>query len=235
MLPSLKYLIVDDDEISRLGIEAEASKYDFLIKSASCSNPVEAFEFISRFHPDIIFADIEMPGMSGIELLKSLPEKIPAPVFITDHPEFAIESYEIEAFDYLLKPVNHERFERCAMRLRSFFQLRSNAFAFNKEQESGYITIKQGYDKYKILLHEILYLEAMKDYTKIVTAAKQFLVLETITHMHQRLPTEKFVRVHRSYIVNIDKIIAVKGQKICICDHELPVGKLYKNALSECL
>jgi len=234
-MASLKYLIVDDDEISRLGIEAEASRFPFLDKSASCSNALEAFEFISQFHPDIVFADIEMPGISGIELIRNLSGQIPAPVFITSHPEFAIESYEMEAFDYLLKPINSERFERCALRLRDFFQLRANAFAFTKEQESGSIIIKQGYDKYKILLHEILYLEAMKDYTRIVTQDKKYLVLGTLTGMHEKLSPGKFVRIHRSYIVNRDKINAVKGNKILINAHELPVGKLYKNVLSSML
>jgi two-component system, LytTR family, response regulator len=216
-------------------VEAEASKFSFLTKTASCSNAVEAFEFISQFHPDIVFADIEMPGISGLELIKSLSGKVPAPVFITSHPEFAVESYEMEAFDYLLKPINHERFERCALRLRDFFQLRANAFAFNKEQESGCIIIKQGHDKYKLPSHEILYLEAMKDYTRIVTDEKKYLVLGTITGMHEKLSAEKFVRIHRSYIVNVDKINAVKGNKIQVKEYELPVGKLYKNVLSSIL
>lgn len=229
----LKYLIVDDDEISRLSVEAEASKFSFLTKIASCSHALEAAEFISMFQPDIVFADIEMPGMSGIELIKNLQGKIAAPVFITSHPEFAIESYEIEAFDYLLKPINSLRFEKCALRLRDFFDLRTNAFAFNKEQESGSIIIKQGHDKYKIMLQEILYVEAMKDYTKMVTATKQFLVLETITSMQQKLPVEKFLRIHRSYIVNVDKISASKGNKVYAGTHELPVGKMYKNVLTD--
>jgi DNA-binding LytR/AlgR family response regulator len=231
-MASLKYLIVDDDEISRISIESEASKYSFLEKSASCSNALEAFEFISGFRPEIVFADIEMPGISGIELIRSVSDVVPAPVFITSHPEFAIESYELAAFDYLLKPITSERFKRCALRLRDFFQFRANAFAFNKEQESGSIIIKQGYDKYKILLQEILYLEAMKDYTRIATLDKKYLVLGTLSGMHEKLSAEQFVRIHRSYIVNRDKIKAVKGNKILIDVYELPVGKLYKSVLS---
>jgi two-component system LytT family response regulator len=235
MALALRYLIVDDDEISRLHVEAEAARFPFLAKTVSCSNAVEAFEFISQFNPDIVFADIEMPGISGLELIKNLSGKVPAPVFITSHPEFAIEGFEIEAFDYLLKPINRERFEKCALRLNDFFQLRANAFAFNKEQESGCIIIKQGHDKYKLLLHEILYLEAMKDYTRIVTDEKKYLILGTISGMHEKLPVEKFVRIHRSYIVNVDKISAVKGNKIQVGEYELPIGKLYKNVLSSLL
>lgn len=228
----LKYLIVDDAEIDRLTIENEASKFSFLYKIASCSHPLEAFELIGQFQPDIVFADIEMPDMNGIELLKKLSGQVVAPVFITSHPEFAIDGYEIEAFDYLLKPITSERFARCVFRLRDFYQLRTKASAFEKETESNYITIKEGYDKYKIPLHDILYLEAMKDYTKIVTGSGQFLVLGTLTGMHDKLPAEKFTRIHRSYIVNRSKIGSSKGNKIYITTHELPVGKLYKNALN---
>jgi DNA-binding LytR/AlgR family response regulator len=235
MVSPFKYLIVDDEELSRLSIETEASKFSFLTKVASCSNAVEAFEFISRFRPDVVFADIEMPGISGLELIRSLSGQVPAPVFITSHPEFAVESYDIEAFDYLLKPINHERFEKCALRLHDFFELRTNAFAFHKEQESDFIIIKQGHDKYKLMLQDILYLEAMKDYTRIVTNDKKYLVLGTLTGMHEQLPAEKFTRIHRSYIVNRDKINAVKGHKIYINEYELPVGKLYKTVMSSML
>ncbi|HEX4371955.1 MAG TPA: LytTR family DNA-binding domain-containing protein [Puia sp.] len=231
----LRYLIVDDDEISRLHVEAEAGRFSFLAKSASCGSAIEAFELISQFKPDIVFADIEMPGTTGLELIKSLSGKVAAPVFITSHPEFALEGFEMEAFDYLLKPINRERFERCAMRLNDFFQLRANAFAFDKEQESGFIIIKQGHDKHKLSLFEILYLEAMKDYTRIVTDEKKYLVLSTISGMEEKLPAEKFVRIHRSYIVNRSKINVVKGNKIQVSDYELPVGKRYKNALSNVL
>ncbi|HMH24648.1 MAG TPA: LytTR family DNA-binding domain-containing protein [Puia sp.] len=232
MPEALRYLIVDDDEIDRMAIEAQAGRFPFLHKIAACGNPIEAFELISRFRPDIVFADIEMPEMSGLELIRILSGQVPAPVFITSHPEYAIEGYEIEAFDYLLKPIVAERFSRCALRLRDFAEMRARACAFEKEQETGCIVIKQGYDKYKIALHDILYLEAMKDYTRIMTLAKQYLVLGTLSSMHERLPADTFIRIHRSFIVNREKVNAVKGNKIHLPEYELPVGKLYKNALS---
>jgi two-component system, LytTR family, response regulator len=225
----LKYLVVDDAEIDRLTIENEASKFPILYKIAACSHPVEAFELITRFQPDIVFADIEMPDMSGIDLIKKLSGQVAAPVFVTSHPEFAVDGYEIAAFDYLVKPVTAERFAKCVFRLHDFFQLRGKAVAFEKENESNFITIREGYDKYKIPVADILYLEAMKDYTKIVTQSGHFLVLSTLTNMYDKLPPEKFTRIHRSYIANRDKISSVKGNKIFISSNELPIGKLYKN------
>jgi DNA-binding LytR/AlgR family response regulator len=229
----LKYLIVDDEDIDRLALETYASAFTFLHQIAACSNALEAIELINRFQPDIVFADIEMPGMTGLEMFRSVVGQVTAPVFVTSHPEFAVDGYELEAFDYLVKPLSKERFTKCINRLQDFFQLREKAAAFEKEDESNFITVRQGYDKYKINIHDIMYLEAMKDYTKLVTASGHYLILCTLTGMHEKLSTANFIRVHRSYIVNCKRIDAIKGNKIFIFAHELPVGKLYKKDLDE--
>ncbi|MGH2566403.1 MAG: LytR/AlgR family response regulator transcription factor, partial [Ginsengibacter sp.] len=213
-------------------VETEANKFSFLQKIASCSNPVEALEIITQFNPDIIFLDIEMPGLTGIELIRKKVTLSGLPVFITSHPEFALEGYELEAFDYLLKPVSSERFARCALRLRDFCQMQVKAFAFDTEQDKDFIIIKQGYDKYKIPIHDILYLEAMRDYTRVATAEKQYLVLTTLNGIIEKLPPDVFVRIHRSYVVNRNKVDAIQKNKINIQSQELPIGKLYKNALN---
>jgi DNA-binding LytR/AlgR family response regulator len=227
----LKYLIVDDVEIDSRAIEALASGYSFLKKVATCQHALEAIELVPILKPDILFADIEMPGSSGLELVRHLAGSVSVPVFVTSHPEFALEGYEIEAFDYILKPVNPDRFGSCVSRIRAFYELRSKSFAFDKEKQSEYIVIKQGYDKYKISMHDILYLEAMKDYTRMVTLNNQYLILGTFTSMHDQLPADRFIRIHRSYIVNQHKIESVAGNRVFISGHELPVGKSYKYAL----
>ncbi len=231
MQDTLKYLIVEDDDLDRISVETEADKFPFLKRIASCSHALQAMELIAESHPDVLFLDIEMPGISGIQLVKMLAGSSIIPVFITSHPEFALESFEIEAFDYLLKPLTAERFARCASRLHDFYRLRSNAFAFTREQESGVIIIKQGHEKCKLNIRDILYVEAMKDYSRIVLADGQFLVLTTLTNLQEKLPAEQFVRIHRSYIIHTEKVTAVKGNKVCLASNELPVGRLYKNAL----
>ena len=228
----LKYVIVDDDEIDRAEVELEAVKFPFLQKIASCSNPVEALEIINRSKPDVIFLDIEMPGISGIDFLRKKNHITALPVLITSHPEFALEGFELEVFDYLLKPVSSERFATCALRLCDFFHMRTKAYAFDTEQESNFIMIKQGYDKYKIAISDILYLEAMKDYTKIITSEQKYLVLSTLNGIIEKLPRDKFVRIHRSYVVNRSKVDAFQKNKIKIQFTELPVGKLYCHALN---
>lgn len=231
MPDALKYLIVDDEEIDRLAIESEAEKFPFLHRIGSCSHPLHAAELIRSHSPDILFVDIEMPDINGLNLVKMTMNKIMVPVFITSHPEFAVDSYEMEAFDYLVKPVSSGRFARCAIRLSDFFQLRDKAFAFDKEQEADYIMIKQGYEKHRLRLRDILYLEAMKDYTRVLVTGKQYLVLSPLSNMLETIPTQKFVRIHRSFVVNLDKITGISGNKVFIETTELPLGKLYKNAL----
>ena len=227
----LKYIIIDDDEIDRAVIESEAGKFSFLRKVASCNNPIEAAEIILRFSPEIIFLDIEMPGINGIEFLRKNLFTTSLPVLVTSHPEFALEGFDLDVFDYLVKPVTSERFAICAMRLYDFCKMRDKSFYFDTEEENNFIVIKQGYDKFKIPLHDILYIEAMRDYTRIVTGKTQYLVLSTLNKFSEKLPGT-FIRIHRSYIVNQEKIEAVQKNKITIQAHDLPVGKLYKHALS---
>jgi DNA-binding LytR/AlgR family response regulator len=230
--PQLRYIIIDDDEIDRAVVESEANKFSFLQKIAACCNPLEAIEIINQGKPDIIFLDIEMPGLSGIEFIRKKITSAALPVFITSHPEFALEGFELEAFDYLLKPVSSERFAACAFRLRDFYRMRVKAYAFDAAQEANFIIIKQGHDKYKIAVNDIVYLEAMKDYTRITTLDKQFLVLTTLNGIIEKLPHDNFVRIHRSYVVNKSRVEGVQKNKVIIQSQELPVGKLYRHALS---
>lgn len=228
---TLRYLIVEDDDFDRMSVDTEARKFPFLQQMGVCSHPLQATEFLSQHKPDVIFLDVEMPGMTGIELLRLLRGQPFLTVFITSHPEFAVEGFELEAFDYLIKPLNAERFALCARRLRDFSQLRHQAAAFEKEQATDIIVIKQGHDKFKVHLNEIQYLEAMKDYTRIMLTDKQYLVLTPLSDLLEKLPAEKFVRIHRSYAIQRDKVSAVMSNKVLVGNSELPVGKLYRNAL----
>ena len=228
---TLRYLIVDDDQLDRLAIETQASAFPFLHQLASCSHPLEALELVNRFRPDILFVDIEMQDISGIQLVSSLAGQIAAPIFITSHPEYALESYEQQAFDYILKPLTSERFRACVHRLRDFFELRSKAIAYDAYRQQDEMVIKQGHEKYRLALSDILYLEAMKDYTRVVTTTGHYLVLTTFSGMLEQLPEERFLRIHRSYVVNRQRITAFVGNTIHVLAHELPVSRQYKNVL----
>jgi len=229
----LKYILVDDNEIDRLAVESEAAKFPFLKKIASCSHPLEACELMDRFHPEVLFLDIEMPDISGIDLLRQKTPSNSLPVFVTSHPEFAVDSYELQAFDFLVKPVSPERFGKCALRLLDFYKMREKAFEMEKQEELESIVVKQGHDKHKILFQDILFMEAMKDYTRIRSQTRQWLLLGTMMSMLERLPARKFIRVHRSYIINLEKITAIKGNQIHISSFEIPIGRLYKKVVRD--
>jgi DNA-binding LytR/AlgR family response regulator len=234
MYDPIKYLVVDDDELDRMAVIVEASRYPFLQRVGVCKNGTEAIDYIHHLKPDIVFSDIEMPGTNGIDMMRALYGKIPVPVFITSHPEFALESYDLEVFDYILKPLSTERFEKCMSRVQDFFKLRKKAMDIdNNSDESGYITVKQGYEKHRLHPSDIVFLESMKDYTKIKTISGQsLLVLETLSSLLKQLPEDKFMRIHRSYAVNLAKIESIASNKINIQGTELPVGKSYKSVVN---
>lgn len=230
----LKYLIIDDEDLDRQIVEDELSRFTNFTKIAACCNALEAIELIRKFNVDVVFSDIEMPHVSGLQLLKNLPEPHPLFVFITSHPEFALQGFEEHAFDYLIKPIHPHRLDSCVKRINDFFHLRYKACSFDQANEMHQIIIKQGYDKYKIDINDILYLEAMKDYTRIVTIEKAYLVLEPLGNMQQKISSQKFVRVHRSYVVNTKAIEAYKDNKVTLSNSDtIPVGKLYRNSLCE--
>lgn len=228
------YLVVDDDELDRLAVVQEASKYTFLQRAGICTNGMEAIACIQQLKPDIVFSDIEMPHTNGMEMMRTLYGKIPIPILITSHPEFAVESYDLEIFDYILKPLSAERFEKCMLRVQDFFRLRKKVMNIDQPSaEPGYIIVKQGYEKHRLHYNDIIFLEAMKDYTKIKTASGQsLLILEALSNMLKQLPEEKFLRIHRSYAVNQNKIDSATPNKVNIQGNELPVGKSYKSVVS---
>lgn len=233
MYDTITYLVVDDDELDRLAVISEASKYSYLQRLAICKSGKEAIEYINHLKPDIVFSDIEMPDTNGMEMMRALYGKIPVPVFITSHPEFALESYDLEVFDYILKPLSAERFEKCMSRVLEFFSLRKRAMDIDQSGESGYIMVKQGYEKHRLHHSDIVFLESMKDYTKIKTTSGQsLLVLETLSSLLKQLPEDKFLRIHRSYAVNLSKIESVTPGKVNIQGREFPVGKSFKSVVS---
>ncbi len=224
-------LIIDDNEIDRLTSLALARKYPFLNILGIYSSASEALDFIQDNQIDVLLSDIDMPEMSGLEF-RSKVKNIPICVFITAFPEYAADSFDVDAFDFLLKPIKFERFDHCMNRILSYFELKRKAELFEYSLGANTIFIKEGHQQIKLNLHEVIYLEALKDYTKIITSTKKYSVLTSIGNLLLENSFNSFLRIHRSFAVQPNYIDRILTQSIDIQGFNLPIGRSYKDVLT---
>lgn len=225
-------IIVDDDEIDRLTTVSFVKKYPFLTITGVYSSAEEALEKTANQLPAIAFLDVDMPGLSGLELRKKL-DSIPACVFITSYPDYAVESFELAALDFIVKPVRGERFEKTAQRIKEYFTIREKSNLLQHTLGADTIFIKEGHEQIKLSLHEVLYLEALKDFTNVVTEKRKYCVLSSLGNLLKEPGFSSFIRIHKSYAVQKNFIDKVKGQELFIRNIILPVGRVYKPVLDQ--
>jgi two-component system LytT family response regulator len=223
-------LVVDDDEIDRLTILSFLEEIAFLEITGSYESPEEALAAAKKSAPDVLLLDIDMPGINGIELREQLMH-IPACIFITSHPEYAVESFEMEALDFLVKPFSHQRFAKTMERLHQFLTIRQKAELLNHTLGADTIFLKDGPNQIKLQLHEIIYLEALNNYTSIVTRGRKHTVLSTLGNLIQEKAFNNFIRIHRSYAVQKHFIKKISSGEVLVENFTLPVGRSYKEAL----
>ncbi|WP_109301037.1 LytTR family DNA-binding domain-containing protein [Aquimarina sp. AU474] len=222
----VKCLLVDDEPLAIKLIKSHISKIDSLEVVATCNNALKAFEILSAQEIDLMFLDIKMPNITGIDFLKTI-KKPPKTIFTTAYRDYAIESYDLEAVDYLLKPITFERFFKSIDR---FLRERNSNIINEKEiVQDNYILIKSGNKYHKIKTDKILYIESLKDYITIhTTNEKQIISKYKIGKIEEELVDENFLRVHRSYIINTSKISAFTINDIELDSVEIPIGASYK-------
>ncbi|GAB3926329.1 LytR/AlgR family response regulator transcription factor [Larkinella terrae] len=223
-------MIVDDNEIDRLTALAHARQYPMLDLVGVFESATEAFPFLQNRPVDVLLLDVDMPGLSGLELRGRL-RQIPVCVFITAYPDFAAESFAVDAFDYLVKPIRAERFSHTMARIQTFFELTRKAQLFDLSLGADTVFIKDGHQQIKLNLHEIIYLEGLKDYTRIVTSTQQYTVLSSIGNLLQNQPFQSFLRIHRSYAVQRHYIDQIDAQQVRAHQFTLPVGRSYRSSL----
>lgn len=227
MKNTLTCIVIDDDDLDRLTVEIELSSFQSLKLLGSFSNPIDAISTIKNQQPDVLFLDIDMPDMNGMDFVKSIAHLSTINVFITSHPEFALQGFQLKVFDYILKPLQTDRFNGCINRIFDFIQLRDKAQAYDVLFDNEKILFKEGHSVVRINANEIIYLEAYGDYTKIVTEKKSHLTLATLTNFLESLPTGKFVRVHRSFVVATNKIKSIGNKCIDVGVGSIPIGKTF--------
>jgi DNA-binding LytR/AlgR family response regulator len=227
-MKKINCLIADDEEIARGIIESYVKQLDKLNLVAVCSNGVEVYNALEKNQIDLAFLDIQMPHLTGIDLLRTL-KKPPAIILTTAFREFALEGYELNVLDYLLKPVSFERFLKAVDKYQSINNLKviDDAIAPNKNDEAAFIYVRSDKKMVRVSLKDILYIEGLKDYVKIHLADKAIITYRTLTYFEETLSASQFLRVHRSYIISINHINAYTATQIEIGKAIIPIGNSY--------
>jgi two-component system, LytTR family, response regulator len=221
-------IIVDDDEVARLKVVSIARKFPVFNILGHFSSATAAFSVSEKEKIDVLFLDIDMPNLSGLELRKKLIN-IPICVFITSHPEHAVESFELETLDFIVKPLHEERFAQTVARIEEFMEVKHKADLYEASFGDGFIYIKDGYEKVKVKLHDIWYIEALKDYCILVTGHKRYCVFSGIGNLLKEEHFRTFVRIHRSYAVQKQFVEKVKSNDIVLINQTiLPIGNTFK-------
>lgn len=223
----MKCIIVDDEPLARKILEDFVEKIPFLQLEASCKDAFKAMDILKDNQIDLIFLDIQMPEFSGMQLYHSLHIK-PQVIFTTAYSNYAVEGFNVDATDYLVKPFSFERFMKAVIKANDF---KSNQISHNSGSNNfskDFIFIKDGTKTIKLLTSDILFMESMKDYIKVYTTSTTAITLMSMQMMLDLLPSNLFVRVHRSYIVSLSKIDTIQRNRIVIGDKWIPIGNLYK-------
>jgi len=228
----IKTIIVDDEPLAQEILEAHVSNMPELELIAKCSNAMEANQALRDNDVDLMFLDIQMPQLTGVEFLRSLSNP-PMVIFTTAYAEYAVEGFNLEAVDYLLKPISFERFMKATNK------------AVSKHQSEGTTTTDSGDDFFfvksdkkmmKVYYRDILYIEGLKDYVIIRTETGRVITLQTMKSLVEKLPSDIFQRIHRSYILNLDKINCIEGNMVEVTEKGqpkmIPIGKNYRDGLS---
>jgi DNA-binding LytR/AlgR family response regulator len=231
----LKTIAIDDEPLALKLVSDYISKTPFLELVGAFDNPLDAIDFLSDHVVDLIFVDIQMPDLTGIEFARSL-EDAPKIVFTTAYEKYALEGYKLNAIDYLLKPFSYEEFLKAAGKARKQVELEINSLP-TVEANNQFLFLKSEYKIRRINFNDILYIEGLKDYIKVYTTSddKPVISLNSVKSLELKLPEDKFMRVHRSFIVNLDKIETIERSRIIFGKVYIPVSDQYKDKFQEYL
>lgn len=232
MKEKLTCYIIDDEPLAREILKEYISKVPFLNLLGSFPGAVEASAKMDHDKPDLLFLDINMPDLDGLSFISMLNNK-PMIILTTAYDRYALQSYELEVKDYLLKPISFERFYKGVLRLfqglNNQTTLEKREVTENVQSESEFIFIKVGYRIQKIDIKDILFIQGMRDYLQLHTRKEKVMTLLSFAKLEEQLPMNKFARVHKSYLIAIDKIDHIENNRIKIGDHLIPIGETYKD------
>lgn len=224
-------LIVDDEPLARDVLESYVRKIEVLNLVASCKSALEAFNWMQKQSIDLLFLDIQMPNLTGIDFLKTMKPEA-AVIFTTAHRDFAVESYELEILDYLLKPISFSRTLQAVNRYLKFNRRQPYSIQTSnvpdKPSENGFMFLKENKKMIKVYFDDILYVQSLKDYSRIFTINQRIVTAKNLLYFENRLPQNQFVRIHKSYMLALSKVKAFTSAEVEIADTSLPIGRTYK-------
>jgi len=230
-MKNLRCLVLDDEPLAIDVIENYLQRLDN-IDIRRCENPVEAFKLLQKEKFDLIFLDIEMPFLTGIEFLKTIKNP-PAIIITTAYREYAVEGFELEVLDYLVKPISFPRFMKAFEKALKQHHVADDAKEASPQAENEYLFLKVDRRFVKVLVNDILYIESLKDYIKVKTKAASYVSYQTMNAITEKLPAEKFIRIHRSFTIAIDKVNIIDGNFVEIDGKPIPISREHKQAFMQ--
>lgn len=225
---TLRAIAVDDEPLALEVIRRFADKIPALDLRETFQSPIDAADFLQKESVDLLFLDIQMPDLTGMQLLQTMPHK-PMVIFTTAYAEYAVDSYEHSAVDYLLKPIVFDRFFMAVNKAISQHKAQAALEAQDEEGNKDFLFIKSDTRFFKVNLTDLRYIEGMRDYIALHTGQQRILTLMSMTNMLKKLPEDRFMRVHKSYIIGLDHITLIQHNRVFIGDKEIPISSSYKD------
>ncbi|AJH14568.1 MULTISPECIES: LytR/AlgR family response regulator transcription factor [Myroides] len=228
--PILKCLVIDDEPLARRAIIEYINQVDFLQTIDSCASALEAQELVENNSYDLLFLDINMPYLSGIDFLESITQS-PMVIFTTAYSEYALDGFRLQVVDYLLKPISFKRFYQAAIKAKELFTLKQQSKSEPQDITDNTVYVKHEDSFVKIDWNDIMYIEAMQNYLKLHLKNRCLIIHQTMIAIEELLPKEHFFRIHKSFLININHIESISGGRVFIKETELPISRMRKEAL----
>jgi DNA-binding LytR/AlgR family response regulator len=225
-------LIIDDEPLARKGLKEYIGDVDFLQLAGEFDNPLKATQLLSEGNVQLLFLDIQMPKITGIDFFKSL-QHAPPVIFTTAFPQYALDGFNLNALDYLVKPISFNRFLQAALKAKEYYELRSSNNSIAAASKQDYFFIKADNKLVKIFFNDMILAEAVQNYVNIYTTEKKYITYLTFKSVEEYLPQDRFIKTHKSYIVSVQKVDSIEGNDIKLGDHHVPISRNLKEEVME--
>ncbi len=225
-------IVIDDEPLAREGLKSYIDQIEYLDLVGEGSNPVELSNILDKQKVDLIFLDIQMPILNGIDYLK-MNKNLPIVIFTTAYPSYALDGYELDVLDYLLKPITFERFFQATNKAKDYHTLASQSANESIRNTDDFFFVKCSNKFEKIFYQDILYVEAMQNYSVIYTSEDKYMTLMSLKSVEDKLDSQRFLRVHKSYIVALDKVNSFENHELTILENKIPISRNYRKEVMD--